>query len=364
MKLLFKTIKFIVMLLVSIVLLLAILNILPFTFSKVSGVNEFRKTGDYPLVIPHGGAKDLVPENTVYSFDMLINNYQVDVLEIDLSLTKDGILISHHNLDLEMSETSPLNKKLIRQLTYAEIINGYEEDDFYLARKFVDIKGNKPFENETDLSKMKKMVPAKLEDIFAKVGKDVLYILEIKDSPSAKHYDESIHDFEVAAQALIDLITKYKLEEYVVNSSFSDEVITYFKTNAPDLKVSAAVDEGTKFSIFSALYIDFFWKVKSEVLVLPNPESMKIPESLVGLIDMLPRFVSDKIAVKIEDTWHTNLTNKTIIKKAHRKNMAVIYWTVNDPDEMRELIKNGADGIITDRPDLLIEIIKEMKEKK
>lgn len=41
--------------------------------------------------------------------------------------------------------------------------------------------------------------------------------------------------------------------------------------------------------------------------------------------------------------------------------MACFYWTINDPDEMRELIKLGADGIITDRPDLLKEIIDELK---
>lgn len=154
------------------------------------------------------------------------------------------------------------------------------------------------------------------------------------------------------------------MEKFVVNSSFSDEAIDYFKKNASDLKVSAAVSEGTNFAIFSALYVDFFWKVKSEVLILPNPESMKIPKSMVGLISKLPKFITNKIAIKKGDTWHTNLTNKTIIKKAHRKNMAVIYWTVNDKVEMKELIAKGADGIITDRPDLLIEAIYEFNNKK
>lgn len=40
--------------------------------------------------------------------------------------------------------------------------------------------------------------------------------------------------------------------------------------------------------------------------------------------------------------------------------MNLHYWTINDPDDMRRLIENGADGIITDRPDLLIEILNQL----
>ena len=40
--------------------------------------------------------------------------------------------------------------------------------------------------------------------------------------------------------------------------------------------------------------------------------------------------------------------------------MFVHYWTIDDPEEMRELIKKGCDGIITDRPDLMIQVLEEM----
>jgi glycerophosphoryl diester phosphodiesterase len=41
--------------------------------------------------------------------------------------------------------------------------------------------------------------------------------------------------------------------------------------------------------------------------------------------------------------------------------MAVQYWTINDADEMRMLIKKGVDAIMTDDPLLLIEVLKEFK---
>jgi len=47
------------------------------------------------------------------------------------------------------------------------------------------------------------------------------------------------------------------------------------------------------------------------------------------------------------------LLSKTYQVFADRRNLAVHYWTINDPAEMRRLVLLGADGIMTDRPDLL-----------
>ena len=45
------------------------------------------------------------------------------------------------------------------------------------------------------------------------------------------------------------------------------------------------------------------------------------------------------------------------IREAHAKNLHVEPWTVNDPELMKQYIEWGVDGIITDRPDLLIEVL-------
>ena len=55
------------------------------------------------------------------------------------------------------------------------------------------------------------------------------------------------------------------------------------------------------------------------------------------------------------------LNKKTIIKRAHRRNVAVQYWTINDADEMRELIELGCDCIMTDNPELLSEVLDEYR---
>ena len=47
------------------------------------------------------------------------------------------------------------------------------------------------------------------------------------------------------------------------------------------------------------------------------------------------------------------------VDTAHKHNLAVHYWTINDKDEMRMLIGIGADGIMTDFPHRLAEVYAE-----
>jgi glycerophosphoryl diester phosphodiesterase len=52
-----------------------------------------------------------------------------------------------------------------------------------------------------------------------------------------------------------------------------------------------------------------------------------------------------------------NLVSKPTLEQAHAAGLRVIPWTVNDPDEMESLIDLGVDGIITDRPDVLMSLL-------
>ncbi len=53
------------------------------------------------------------------------------------------------------------------------------------------------------------------------------------------------------------------------------------------------------------------------------------------------------------------LVDESLIRAVHARNIQVIPWTVNNADSMRELLDWGVDGLITDYPDLAIEVLSE-----
>jgi glycerophosphoryl diester phosphodiesterase len=56
-----------------------------------------------------------------------------------------------------------------------------------------------------------------------------------------------------------------------------------------------------------------------------------------------------------------DLITAALVEEAHRKDLKVVAWTVNETGRMRELIGLGVDGIITDYPDQMVAILRGWK---
>jgi glycerophosphoryl diester phosphodiesterase len=54
-----------------------------------------------------------------------------------------------------------------------------------------------------------------------------------------------------------------------------------------------------------------------------------------------------------------SLVTPRVLAAAHRRDLPVHVWTINDPDEMHRLLDLGVDGIMTDRPDVLKGVLEE-----
>ncbi len=61
-------------------------------------------------------------------------------------------------------------------------------------------------------------------------------------------------------------------------------------------------------------------------------------------------------------TRGVTVVDEKLVKAAHRFGMQVHVWTVNDRREMERLLDTGVDGIVTDRPDVLKELLVERGE--
>jgi glycerophosphoryl diester phosphodiesterase len=57
--------------------------------------------------------------------------------------------------------------------------------------------------------------------------------------------------------------------------------------------------------------------------------------------------------------WRLTITTESFVQRAHRNGLYVHVWTIDDPDEMRRLLDLGVDGIMTDRPAVLRDVLHE-----
>ena len=346
MKKLLKVLKVLLIIILSITGIIALLNVIPIAPS-VKKENPWLVGDGKPLNIPHGGAKELYPENTKYSFDQTAS---YGIFEIDFSMTKDGILISHHDVNLGRSLTpygsAPVKnpENTILDLTYEEVKDKIRTADFPFAKSFISRATNATM---FDSTKEEDFLPTTLEYMFTTYPTHK-FILEIKDTIKESG-DEA---YKQAADELLRLILLHDMEDNVIVGSFDDEVIKYFKSKNDKILTSSAWNETLKFVVMSALFVDFFYFPQCEIAILPIDEHIS-SGSAYNLLNKIPGFIRNRIASKDGNDFVVDLGTKRAIKDLHRHGVAVFLWTVNNPDKMKELIDLKADGIITDRPDLL-----------
>lgn len=296
-----------------------------------------------------GGVLD--PENTMQAIKTCIENkeYEVDVLEFDLHLTKDNELILLHDENFDRTTNSvevwgregvlPRDKDLaeIKELNF-----GYW---FPYERGSVQVEDKRIYK---DLSKLPDGKDAKdlrvvtLEEVFKEVGakktSDLApgesapkikynFIIEIKDKGSVGKY---------AAEQLCKLMNDYNLLDKVVVGTFNGDISDYFdylNTTEPykgKINRSAGILEVLKIFLSYLMNRDL-GTVKYNVLQIPY-------------MNLFPF-----------------LGSKSFIDYAHKYGIACQFWTINEASQMETLIKNGADCIMSDNPKLLYEVADRVK---
>lgn len=70
------------------------------------------------------------------------------------------------------------------------------------------------------------------------------------------------------------------------------------------------------------------------------------------------RVLRDIDALQIPERYGpVRVLTPALVRAAHRRDVEVHVWTVNDPDDMRRLIRKGADGVVTDRVDIALDTL-------
>jgi glycerophosphoryl diester phosphodiesterase len=76
-----------------------------------------------------------------------------------------------------------------------------------------------------------------------------------------------------------------------------------------------------------------------------------------SLIGRMPAVGGDCLQVPVAQ-WGVRVVDARLVRAAHRARLPVHVWTIDDRSEMGRLLDLGVDGIMTDRPSLLHEVME------
>ncbi len=263
----------------------------------------------------HRGTRGLKPENTLSSFSAAIEA-GVDALELDLLMTKDGELVIYHDfyvneqlcMYLDGSEVTPPSP-LVYSLTLLQIKQldcGSKKNPLFPRQQLI------PKETIPTLQELFSMISSSAHPHAKKVRLN----LEIKGDPRDPKLTASPESF---VRELLDVVNRSDFKQRVYYSSFDPRMLHEMRKLDPSATLA-------------------FLKAGD----------------LEGLVE-----IATQLHAAIVSPEQHLLKSKEDIKFLQDHGFKVITWTVNDPKRCIELLEMGVDGVITDYPHDMIQLLRE-----
>jgi glycerophosphoryl diester phosphodiesterase len=217
-------------------------------------------------------------------------------LETDLHLSRDGILVCLHDPTLDRTTDG---SGAVSEMTFAELSKldaGYRHRDA----------------NGASFRGKGIRIPSLEEAVLA--FPEAAFVVDLKA--------------ERLVDPLYDLIDRLGLHDRLIVGSFSDRRLEEFRAVA-----------GSRVATSTGAALSRSWVLASRVGrgVRCDARALQLPRRSRGV----------------------RVIDRRLVHAAHSLGLQVHVWTVNRPVEMTELLDLGVDGIITDRPDLLKEVLLE-----
>lgn len=249
-----------------------------------------------PLLVAHRGGSGLAPENTLEAFQDALSRWRADMLELDVRLTADGEVVVIH--DATVDRTTDGTGR-VADLTLARL------RELDAGARFRDPRGEPSFRG-------KGVRIPRFEDVLLSFP-DTRLNVEAKEAR--------------VAGPLVEIVRRHGAQDRVLVAAERES----FRRSARGYPGPWGA---------SRTHVFWFWalhRLPAGGGYVPDADILQVPETVRGLRVVTPRFV----------------------EAAHRRNLPVQVWTVDDPDDMRRLLSWGVDGIQTDRPDVLARVLHE-----
>ncbi len=278
--------------------------------------------------IAHRGARSLAPENTLEAFRIALEECGTDWIELDVHLSKDGRTVVVHDDTLE--RCSDVQVKFpdrapwrVGDFTFAELRTLDAGRWFVNSDPYGQIAAGKVSPERVKLFETGSLrIPTLREVLDLAKGHKGKVNIEIKNYPSF---------YQGITLKVIGDIKATGMEKDVLISSFDHEILHQFKMLAPRLPRAALCDQP----------------------VFPLKEY---------LVDCLGAAVfnpgGDLMGFRSVEFIRSGKFRTDLIAAAHEAGLQVFVWTVNERAHLQALIDAGVDGIFTDFPQLLSEMLK------
>lgn len=284
------------------------------------------------LNVAHQGGAREAPSNTLFALKTAVAA-GADMLEIDVHATADGRVVAIHDttVDRTTNRSGRVDAQTLAELKRLDAAYWFvpgcgachdrPPDDYVLrgyatGRRTIPTGLHRRYGLDQPLTPNDFAIPT-LGEILASFP-DTLITLEIKrTAPDTTPYEQDV----------ARLLRAFGRSDDVIVVSFSDLAIEKFKLHAPEVHTAPAAGQTAAFSASS----------RGAAPGAPNPRyrALQVPITVEGVRVVTRDFVAD----------------------AHANGLAVHVWTVNDPAVMRRLVAIGVDGIMTDRPTVLEQVL-------
>ncbi|MEQ8857590.1 MAG: glycerophosphodiester phosphodiesterase [Pseudomonadales bacterium] len=249
-----------------------------------------------PMVIAHQGGDGLRPSNTLLAFQHAVD-LGVDVLEMDVHQTRDGALVLMHDATVDRTTDA---SGAVADLTLEQV-------------KALDAAYRWPYDTLTPPYRGRGVRVPTLNEVIERFPQ-LRYNVEIKPESAD------------TAKALCAQLTRLDAARRTLVASFHETALEAFRDACPAVATSAYRAEVSWF------YVQY--RLGFVGLARPRMAALQLPMRRDGYDFSDPEFIA-----------------------ATAQRVHLDFWTVNDVDDMRLLVARGAGGIITDRPDLLLEVL-------
>lgn len=257
---------------------------------------------DRPLHISHRGGAAIGPENTLPTMRRAVEEFQTDVLEIDVRATRDGVLVIHH--DPEVSRTTNGHGP-VHETPWAEL-RGLDAGCHFTP----DGGKTYPFRGRGV------QIPS-LEEVFDAFPRLLFHIDVKQDQPGIE-------------DRVLSLIRARNIQDQVFIGSSCDRVGRRIRRAAVDMATFPSRYGLWKLYLLHRAGLFFLYRFKDTLISI-------VPEMESGRPVVTPEFV----------------------QAIHRRGRKIFVFVVDEPGKQRELLAWGVDGIMSDHPDRLRKTLNE-----